>query len=184
MGLDPIKIFSASNYSTLDLTHCFISRDHFLPMRMLKLHRRVNLRKNIFIVSGSGFEFSDFRVPIFGDPRFVGSPEFLWTRRSGRSRPDSGTTRSPSSTSSSRGKPDTSWSRSGFSTLVKTRLDICWQHHRGSSHRWLLKLTHFYLATFFSSTKKWASLADIIIVIWATDVSEYLTITLWVLLIM
>ena len=49
----------------------------FLPMRMLKLHRRVNLRKNIFIVSGSGFEFSDFRVPIFGDPRFVGSPEFL-----------------------------------------------------------------------------------------------------------
>ena len=66
MGLDPIKIFSAANYSTLDLTHCFISRDHFLPMRMLKLHRRVNLRKNIFIVSGSGFEFSVFRVPILG----------------------------------------------------------------------------------------------------------------------
>ena len=43
------------------------------------------------------------------------------------------------------------------------------------------KLLVFKKKKRFSSIKKWASLADVIIVVWATDVSEYPTFTLWVI---
>ena len=68
----------------------------------------------------------------------------------------------------------------GTPRLFKTRMDICLRHHRGSSHSCLLGFV-FNKQKSFTSFNKWSSLADVIIMGWATDVGEYPTYSLRVL---
>ena len=60
-----------------------------------------------------------------------------------------------------------------YPRLIKTRLDICFSHCWGSSHQCLVHLSE---QIFFIN--KWASLADVIMVVRATDFREYPTFSL------